>query len=611
MTTTTTHPAPTRRASHPATSSRLTRPILLAGLVGGAATASGIALTATSGWLIVRASERPVILTLLTAIVAVRAFGMARPTFRYAERLRSHDAALADLAERRQSVFASLIPLTPARLGRRARSDVLTGVVDDLSDVVDAQVRVTVPVIASAVAGLLAVALTAALWPPVGAVLAALLVLVALACLLAWRLESRGRDEMLAARAEVARVSDLVAGQADALRAVGAEQTALRWLTDAHDTLRRCVRRQSHGRALVTALLLLASGAATLLAAWLALGADVSAPIKALLVVVPVATGDALAPLVDAMRSRALADGAVARLDDLLAQHPAVAAATLATPQSRPASTGGSDAAHPSYPAAAGTGVSAAAAPTSDPGQHTAFPAPAQPDPTAPAPAFRTTAPALQLRGVTASWTGQGTDLAALDLDIASGERLAIVGANGSGKSTLLAVLARQLDPTAGAYTIDGQDALSADLADTRALFAVLDDEPHIFAGPADANLRVAAPDADDDALRAALVAAGLTSWLGTLPQGLATPLGAGGRGLSGGERARFGLARALLSERPVLLLDEPLAHVDHATALGIIEDLSRVERTRSIVMVSHRPEGIDGFDTVLDLSPRFARKEF
>lgn len=596
MTTTTTRPTPTRRASHPATSSRLTRPILLAGLVGGAATASGIALTATSGWLIVRASERPVILTLLTAIVAVRAFGMARPTFRYAERLRSHDAALADLAQRRQSVFASLIPLTPARLGRRARSDVLTGVVDDLSDVVDAQVRVTVPVIASAVAGLLAVALTAALWPPVGAVLAALLVLVALGCLLAWRLESRGRDEVLAARAEVARVSDLVAGQADALRAVGGEQTALRWLTDAHETLRRCVRRQSHGRALVSALLLLVSGAATLLAAWFALDADVSAPIKALLVVVPVATGDALVPLVDAMRSRARADGAVARLDDLLRQQPAVAAATLATRLSDPAPTLGSQAGEPSHPAAVGTGVSAAAA-------HLG--------PAFPETAFGTMAPALRLRGVTASWTGQRTDLPALDLDIAPGERIAIVGANGSGKSTLLAVLARQLDPTAGQYTIGGQDALSADLADTRALFAVLDDEPHIFAGPVDVNLRVAAPDADNAALHAALVAAGLTTWIGTLPEGLATPLGAGGRGLSGGERARFGLARALLSERPVLLLDEPLAHLDHATALGIIEDLSRVERSRSIVMVSHRPEGIDGFDTVLDLSPRFARKEF
>ena len=120
--------------------------MLLAGLIGGAATASGIALTATSGWLIVRASERPIILTLLVAVVGVRAFGIARPLLRYAERLMSHDEALADLARRRAEMYAALVPLTPARLGRRSRSSVLSGVVDDVTDVVDAHVRVTVPV---------------------------------------------------------------------------------------------------------------------------------------------------------------------------------------------------------------------------------------------------------------------------------------------------------------------------------------------------------------------------------------------------------------------------------------------------------------------------------
>ena len=101
---------------------RPTPAIIVAGLLGGAATASGIALTATSGWLIVRASEQPVMLTLLTAIVAVRTFGIARPFFRYIERLKSHDIALGDLAGQRTVVYAGLIPLTPARLGRRARS---------------------------------------------------------------------------------------------------------------------------------------------------------------------------------------------------------------------------------------------------------------------------------------------------------------------------------------------------------------------------------------------------------------------------------------------------------------------------------------------------------
>ena len=92
------------------------RRIALGGLLGGLATVSGIALTATSGWLIARAAEQPVILTLLTAIVAVRAFGIARPVFRYWERLVSHDASLATLAARRSAAYEALLPLTPCLL---------------------------------------------------------------------------------------------------------------------------------------------------------------------------------------------------------------------------------------------------------------------------------------------------------------------------------------------------------------------------------------------------------------------------------------------------------------------------------------------------------------
>ncbi|MGL5928294.1 MAG: thiol reductant ABC exporter subunit CydC, partial [Dermatophilaceae bacterium] len=302
----------------------MARATLVAGLLGGAATASGIALTATSGWLIVRASERPVILTLLVAIVAVRAFGMARPFFRYLERLVSHDAAFGDLARRRSALYAALVPLAPARLGRRSRSAVLTGVVDDLTDVVEARVRVTVPVLSGAVAGVVATLLTAWFDPGVGLVVAALLVLVALACVVAWRLESRSLPALLAARGEVQRVADLVARQAGELRGIGAEATASSWLAQAHDGVRRATRRQSHGRALVTATLLLGTGAATVACALLVRPDDVGAPVAALLVVVPVAVGDALAPLTDAMRALARAQGSAARVAALTDQQPPV-----------------------------------------------------------------------------------------------------------------------------------------------------------------------------------------------------------------------------------------------------------------------------------------------
>jgi ATP-binding cassette subfamily C protein CydC len=527
---------------------RPTRATILGGLLGGAATASGIALTATSGWLIVRASEQPVILTLLTAIVGVRAFGIARPFFRYQERLVSHDGALDDLARHRTEVYAALVPLTPARLGRRSRSSVLAGVVDDLTDVVEAQVRVTVPVLSSIIAGLAATLLVAWFSPAVGLVLAALLLAVAVTCWLAWLVESRSRDELLEARAEVLRVSDLVARQAGELQAIGAEATASGWLRDAHETLRDAVQRQSRGRALVAATLMLATAAATIAAAFLADPAVTGAPVAALLVVVPVAVGDALAPLVDTMRALARAQGSAARLDALLDQEPAVV------------------------------------------------------DPDSPAGGVETTGRQVALDGVAASWTGTGEQLAPTDLTLEPGQRVAVVGPNGSGKSTLLAVLARHLDASRGQHTVDGVDVRDLSLEEVRRHVAVVDDEPHVFAASVAANLRLAAPEASEDGIRTALDRAGLGPWLHALPEGLETRLGNGGRGVSGGERTRLGVARALLADRPLVLLDEPTAHLDHATASAVLDDVLDATDDRAVVLVSHRPEATDRFHVLLDL---------
>ena len=316
------------------------------------------------------------------------------------------------------------------------------------------------------------------------------------------------------------------------------------------------VARQSAGRALVAALTLVGTAAAAVAAAFLARDAAVSGPIAALLVVTPVAVGDAFAPLVETMRSLARAQGSQDRLEILLDQAPAVAG-TGTTPMD---GAGDEDASH--------------------------------------------SAPLLSLRGVSASWTEGSRQLGPIDLDLQPGRRVAVVGANGSGKSTLLAVLARHLDPLEGTYAVDGTDVRAVDLADLRARFAVVDDEPHIFASTLRENLRLARPDADDDAMDEALERAGLGAWRRGLADGLDTRLGTGGRGVSGGERARLGLARALLSGRPVILLDEPVAHLDHATAMAVLEDVMSSTADRTVVMVSHRPEGLSGFDDVIDLTP-------
>jgi thiol reductant ABC exporter CydC subunit len=529
------------------------RAVVGAGLLGGIATTSGIALTATSGWLIVRASQRPAILLLFTAIVAVRAFGMARPLFRYWERLRSHDVALGDLANRRTAAYERLIPLTPARLGRRGRADLLTGVVDDLSDVVDAQVRVTVPVLSALVATVVATAVLLVLSTAAGLVMAAMAVLTVPVLALGWHLETRAQQSLLGARAEVSRVTVLVSGNAGELQAIGAADRAQMWLADAHEELCWAAGRQSRGRTLAAGLLLLLTGAATIAMAALVLpgvGATISAPVAALLVLTPIAVGDAFSTLPDTVRALARSQASARRLCTLLEQQPAVGA-TGVQPLQTPADV----------------------------------------------------APHISVSALTAGWSGTAPQVGPLDLQIAPGMRLAITGPNGCGKSTLLAVLARALDPTGGRYQLGEQDALALELGQARKTFAVLDDEPHLFASTLRANLELARPGSADQDLIAALERAGLATWFAELNDGLDTVIGSHGRGVSGGEKARLGLARALLSQRPVMLLDEPVAHLDHATANAVMGDLTRSATGQSVIMVSHRRDGLAGFDRVLDLS--------
>jgi len=418
---------------------------------------------------------------------------------------------------------------------------------------VDAQVRVSVPVLSTLVASLVATGVLLVLSPVAGLVIAAMAGLAAPVLVLGWRLETRSQQTLLEARAELSRVTALVSGNAGELQAIGAGDQAQTWLTTAHASLRQAAGRQSHGRAVAAGLLLLltAAGTVAMTAAILpGVGTTIPAPVAALLVLTPIALGDAFSTLPDAVRALARSQASAVRLHTLLDQQAAVGEAGV-------------------QPLKGTAGMP----------------------------------PDLSLSDLTAAWAGTVPQVGPLSLQIPARTRLAITGPNGCGKSTLLAVLARALDPTGGSYRLGDQDAGTLELRQARSTFAVLDDEPHIFASSLRANLGLARPGAPDPDLVDALDRAGLSAWLTELDQGLDTILGAGGRGLSGGERARLGLARALLSGRPVLLLDEPVAHLDHATADAVMGDLTRSASGQSVVMVSHRRDGLAGFDRVIDLS--------
>jgi ABC-type transport system involved in cytochrome bd biosynthesis fused ATPase/permease subunit len=373
---------------------------------------------------------------------------------------------------------------------------------------------------------------------------------------LGWHLETRSQESLLASRAELTRVTALVSGNADELQAIGAGAQAQGWLSNAHGRLCEAAERQSRGRAAAAGLLLLLTAAGTVamtaavLPALGGTGPTITTPVAALLLLTPIALGDAFSTLPDAVRALARSQASARRLKVLLDQQPAVAA----------------------------TGRQPLAVPPGVP-------------------------PLMAVNALTATWSGPLRQLGPLDLQIKPGARLAITGPNGCGKSTLLAVLARALDPTAGTYRLGEQEAMSVDLWQARRTFAVLDDEPHLFASTLRANLGLARPKSADPDLVDALGRAGLSDWFGELEEGLDTVIGTGGRGVSGGEKARLGLARALLSRRPVLLLDEPVAHLDHATADAVMGDLTRSATAQTVVMVSHRRDGLAGFDRVIDLS--------
>jgi ATP-binding cassette subfamily C protein CydCD len=159
----------------------------------------------------------------------------------------------------------------------------------------------------------------------------------------------------------------------------------------------------------------------------------------------------------------------------------------------------------------------------------------------------------------------------------------------------VLAALLRTLDPRAGRVVMDGVDSRDVRSDEVRDLIAWCGPAPHLFDSTLRENLLLARPDASDDRVAAAMRRAGLGPWLAGLPQGLDTRVGRHGGVVSGGERQRIGLARALLADRPVLLLDEPTAHIDGATADAICADVLRAAGGRTTIITSHRPQAFPG----------------
>jgi len=530
----------------------------LATVLGGLASVSGVALTATAGWLIVQASTQPPVLTLLVAIVGVRTFGLARPVLRYAERLRSHDVALRLLGERRVAVYDALVPLVPGALrrGGRRRGDVLAAIVDDVDSVLDRELRVRLPVRGYLVVAGLVSGVTAVIEPTAApVVLAAAALAGGLGYWLARQGAARAERAAVAARAELSdRVLETTQTAAELAR-WQAEERGLDGVAEAGERLGRATISSAGwlgaARAGVLAVCGLAVAGLALLLTPDVTDGTISAPVLALLVLVPLALAEPAGQLADAGALAVRTRAALARLDDLTHGDPVV----------------------------------------SDPVE----PVPAPPGNT------------VTLTGVAAGW-GEQPAFTGVDLDLRPGERVGVVGPSGSGKSTLAALLLRFLDPAAGDVRLGGVALPELALDDVRRRVGLVDDDPHVFASSVAENVRFAKPGAPDPEVESALRRAHLGGWLDTLPEGMQTRLGDGGAEVSGGERARLGIARSVLADQPVLVLDEPVAHLDSATARALAEEVlgdGEQPDDRSVVWITHDPVGLEHVDRTVELTHR------
>lgn len=543
-------PAPGDAADLPAAPPPRLHRRVLGPLLATLASAFGVALTATAGWLIVRASEQPPVLFLLVAVVSVRLFGLGRPALRYAERLVTHDDALRLLAARRAEVYDLMVPLVPGRLGRR-RGDLLASVVDDVDAFVDERLRVRLPLQAWIGVTVLATTVAAAILPPAGLVVGLVALLGGGAAWVTAR-GTAGRAETAAVRARgdlSERVVTLL-GSCRQLVLWQADARALADVDEAGRRLERSVAASASGLGAGRAVAALSGGlGVVVMSATLAPAVSagtLDGPLAALLLLLPLALVDTVSPLADAgalsIRTRAARE----RLEALGALTPAVH--------------------EPARPVE-----------------------------------ILTDSPEIDLRGVAVGWTEEPA-VRDVDLWLPAGRRIGVVGPSGSGKSTLAALLLRFLAPTAGEQWLGGRDVRTVSGEEVRRLTGLVDDDPHVFASSVAENVRLARPEADDAAVLEALRTAHLGDWVAGLPDGLHTVVGEGGRGVSGGERARLGLARAVLARTPVLVLDEPTAHLDTATARAVTDDLLAATDGRSLVWITHGRVGLDAMDDVLDL---------
>jgi thiol reductant ABC exporter CydC subunit len=545
--------------------------LTLATLLGAGSVAAAIGLIATSAWLISRSSQRPQESAVAVAIVGVQFFALARGLCRYAERLVGHDAAFRVLANLRVSVYERLERLAPLGLPAFRSGDLLARLVHDVDSLQDLLLRVVGPFAIALVVGAGTVAAVWLMLPAAGLILLAALLLAGIAApWLTGRLAARAEARQAAARGELtAAVVDLLEGSAELL-VNGAMGAQLGRTLAADAELTSIARAGARTAGIGQGLTRLCSG----LAMWGALLVGVAAVhdgrmngvLLAGIALIPLVAFELVTDLPGATQTLARVRRAAGRIQEVLDTPPPMA--------------------EPEHPQTLPLGPYA-----------------------------------IRTRVLRARYPGaERWALDGVDLDLSPGRRVAVVGPSGAGKTTLAGVLLRFLEyerpvdavmlgapPTTApptAVALEDIPLAAFDGEDCRRVVGLVAQDAHIFDSTLGENLRLARREASEADLLAALDAVRLLDWTRSLPLGLQTPVGARGAQISGGQRQRLAVARALLADFPILVLDEPGEHLDTPTADAILADLLALTRARerATLLITHRLHGLQEMDEILVL---------
>ncbi len=516
--------------------------MLAGGAVALLALLANVGLLAVSGWFIAAmalAGAAGAVFDYFTPAALIRGLAIARTGGRYVERLATHEATFRILARLRVWLYLAIEPLAPARLDLLRSADLLSRMQADIDTLNQVYLRLLLPAGVAALASLGMLAGLALFSPALALLVGAWLALAGLA--VPWWAWRRGSEPSAAAvlqrnqlRVDVA---DALAGALE-LRVYGAEAQALRRVDQSSAELLAHQRRLSNLAGLSGA----AVGLCANLAVWSALALLLPAVARGrmppaqlpMLALFALGAFEAVAPLPLAFQMLGEMLAAARRVFEL-ADTPAAV---------------------PEPEAAAGLPRNAA----------------------------------LEIRGLRMRYAeDRPWVLDGLDLDLAAGARLALVGASGAGKSSLLQVLTRLREYQQGSVRIGGRELRELRGDEARSLFSVVGQDDYLFHGTVLDNLLLARPEATPAQVRAACRAAQLHEFIESLPEGYLSPLGEGGTLLSGGQARRLGIARALLKDAPVLLLDEPADALDAHTERDLYEALAEAMRGRSVLLISHR----------------------